>query len=142
MLGAPHPSVRTRVLRNIEKQLRRLCFRRRRNALFCLQLAALCAILYASVVRDGEWFDYSVYLVERSRGTELEITKESPKSETAYGETLATVSKGGLSIANVTQEGQNVNRHNIPCPILKANNSLKASRYISRIPRCVMQTAI
>ena len=50
-----------------------------------------------------EFFDDSVYLMEHGANYELEVIKESPASETAYGEMIATDSKEGLSKDNLPQ---------------------------------------
>lgn len=65
-------------------------------------------VFQPDVERDGELFDYSVYLVEQGYD-ELEIVEKSPSSETAYGEMLATDSKEGLSRDTIAQKKQNVN---------------------------------
>lgn len=60
--------------------------------------------------RDGEEFDYAEYLAMQQSNTELEIKKESPKTETAISQTQATVSESELSGATVAQEGPTVKR--------------------------------
>ena len=58
--------------------------------------------------RDGEEFDYAEYLATQQSNTELEIKKESPKTETAISQTQATVSEMELSGTNVAQKQSDV----------------------------------
>ena len=67
-------------------------------------------VFQPDVERDGEIFDYSVYLAGQSGNYELEVIEKSPTSETAYGEMLATDSKGGLSTDTISQSDPNVNK--------------------------------
>ena len=62
--------------------------------------------------RDGEPFDYSVYLASKRTNYELDIIKESPKMETAIRQTEATDSKTRLSNNKETQNGPGVNPQN------------------------------
>ena len=60
--------------------------------------------------RDGEDFDYLEYLALQQSNSELEIIKESPKTETAISQTQATVPELGLSNAKVAQNDGTVKR--------------------------------
>ena len=60
------------------------------------------------VERKGVPFDYIEYLLLRSENKELEIAKESSKTETANSETHATVSETKLSSNRLTQPKQEV----------------------------------
>ena len=48
-------------------------------------------------MRGGDAFDYAEYLSENPSNDELDIVEESPKTETAISETLATDSEKELS---------------------------------------------
>lgn len=63
------------------------------------------------VIRDGEPFDYIEYLLLRPANCELEIEKESSKTETAYSETHATVSEKELSNKKITQQHNEVKKN-------------------------------
>lgn len=60
------------------------------------------------VERDGLPFDYAEYLLSKDKNRELDIIKESPESETAYGEILATASKTELSNKMLPQNDSSV----------------------------------
>ena len=60
------------------------------------------------VVRDGMPFDYAEYLLSKSTNRELDIIKESPATETVYGETFATASETELPNAMLSQTDGNV----------------------------------
>lgn len=60
------------------------------------------------VIRNNEPFDYIEYLLLRGSNQELEIIKESSKTETAYSETHATVSEKELPKKIVPQKNSDV----------------------------------
>lgn len=62
--------------------------------------------------RDGESFDYLEYLSVKPSNYELEVKKESSKTETAISQTEATVSAVELSSTNVAQKGSDVKGQN------------------------------
>lgn len=66
-------------------------------------------IFEPDVTRNGEEFDYAEYLLMNYNNHELDIVKESPNPETAYGETLATVSENELSDNTIPQPNKKVN---------------------------------
>ena len=73
--------------------------------------------------RDGEPFDYLEYLAVKPSNHELEITKESPKTETAISQTEATVSEMELSENKVAQEDENVKtQFSLSVPVEETKN--------------------
>jgi hypothetical protein len=55
------------------------------------------------VVRNGLPFDYVEYLLLNTNNRELDIKRESPKSDAAYGEKFATANEKGLSNSSIPQ---------------------------------------
>lgn len=60
------------------------------------------------VTMDGLPYDYIEFLVSKETNYELDIIKESSKTETAHSEILATVSEKELSEPKITQYGKDV----------------------------------
>ena len=63
-------------------------------------------IFSPDVERDGDAFDYAEYLSENPSNDELDIIEESPMTESAIGETLATDSEKELSNAIIPQNSE------------------------------------
>lgn len=83
------------------------------------------------VERKGKPFDYPEYLLMRKQNKELEIKKESPKSETALGESHATVSKKELSGDMVSQPSSGVK---------SKKSQFRDSDYLDAVMRGDMET--
>ncbi len=68
--------------------------------------------MYGILGRDGLPFNYIEYLLENNSNFDLnvDITEQNPNLETAYGETLATISKKEFSNNSISQPNDSVKR--------------------------------
>ena len=72
--------------------------------------------MYGILGRDGLPFNYIEYLLENNSNFDLnvDITEENPNLETAYGETLATISKKEFSNNSISHPEDSVKRNFLP----------------------------